>query len=94
VPKPAILLGPRFHRALKNLSDADLVRVEAALLVIPDCFGRPHAHTGISIRRLRKNVFECRAGLKLRLLFRQNDDVLEFFFVGNHDEIRRIIQDL
>ena len=94
MPEPAILLGPRFRAALKNLSDADFARVEAALQVIPDCFGRPHVHTGISIRRLRKNVFECRAGLKLRLLFRQNADALEFFFVGNHDEVRRIIQGL
>jgi hypothetical protein len=94
VPEPAILLGPRFRAALKNLNDADLARVEAALQVIPDCFGHPHAHSGISIRRLRKNVFECRAGLKLRLLFRQNAGALEFFFVGDHDEIRRMIQDL
>ena len=94
MPKPAILLGPRFRKALKNLSDADFDRVEAALQIIPDCFGNPHAHTGISVRRLRKNVFECRAGLKLRLLFRQDADVLEFFFVGNNDEIRHIIQEL
>jgi hypothetical protein len=94
VPKPAILLGPRFRAALKNLSDVDLARVEAALQVIPDRFGRPHTHSGISIRRLRKNVFECRAGLRLRLLFRQNANTLEFFFVGNHDEVSRLIQDL
>lgn len=94
MPKPAILLGPRFLAARKNLSGADAAQVEAALPVIPDCFGHPHAHSGISIRRLRKNVFECRAGLKLRLLFRQNGNTLEFFFVGNHDEIRRLIQDL
>ena len=94
MPEPAILLGPRFRAALKKLSDADFARVEAALQTIPGCFGRPHAHTGISIRRLRKNVFECRAGLKLRLLFRQNADTLEFFFIGNHEEIHRIIRDL
>jgi len=94
VPRPAVLLSPRFHAALKKLSDADFDRVEAALQVIPDCFGHPHAHSGISIRRLRKNIFECRAGLKVRLLFRQNGETLEFFFVGNHDAVRRVIQDL
>jgi hypothetical protein len=94
VPKPAVLLSPRFHAALKHLSDADFARVEAALQVIPDCFGHPHTHSGISIRRLRKNIFECRAGLKVRLLFRHNAGALEFFFAGSHDEVRRIIQDL
>jgi hypothetical protein len=94
VPKPAVLLSPRFHAALKPLSDVDFARVEAALLAIPDCFGHPHTHSGISIRRLRKNIFECRAGLKVRLLFRQNGNALEFFFAGNHDDVRRVIQDL
>ena len=94
MPRADILLGPRFQAALKNLNEVDIGRVEAALQFIPDCFGRPHAHSGISIRRLKKNVFECRAGLKLRLLFRQNGNVLEFFFVGNHDKVRRLIQNL
>ena len=93
MPKPAVLISPRFHAALKHLSGADFARVEAALRVIPDCFGHPHTHSGISIRRLRKNIFECRAGLKVRLLFRQNGTALEFFFVGNHDDVRRVIQD-
>ena len=90
--KPAIFLSARFQAALENLSDADFARVESALQAIPDCFGHPHAHSGISIRRLRNNIFECRAGLKLRLLFRQNAGALEFFLVGSHDEIRRFIQ--
>jgi len=92
VGKPSILLSTRFRAALRGLSDADIARVEAALAAIPDCFGRPHTHSGISVRRLRKNIFECRAGLKLRLLFRQNGPDLEFFFVGDHDEVRRLIQ--
>lgn len=94
MPEPAVFLNPRFRAALKHLNDADFARVEAALQVIPGCFGHPHAHSGISIRRLRKNIFECRAGLKVRLLFRQNAGALEFFFAGNHDEVRRVIQDL
>ncbi len=92
--KPAILLSPRFLAAIKNLSDADVARVEEALRVMPDCFGRTHVHSGISVRRLRKDVFECRAGLKVRLLFRASANTLEFFFVGSHDEVKRLIRDL
>ena len=86
--RPDIFLNPRFHAGLDKLTDGEVERVEAALRVIPDCFGHPHAHSGISIRRLRKNVFECRAGLKLRLLFRENKGRLEFFLVGDHDEVQ------
>jgi mRNA-degrading endonuclease RelE of RelBE toxin-antitoxin system len=94
VAKPAVLLSPRFLAALKNLGDAEVSRVEAALKVLPDCFGQPHRHAGLSIRRLRKNVFECRAGLKVRLLFRAEARVLEIFFVGDHDDVRRVIRHL
>ena len=94
VAEPAILLSPRFFAALKKLSDADAARTEEALRALPGCFGQPHRHAGISIRRLRHNVFECRAGLKIRLLFRAKAQVLEVFFVGSHDEVRRLIRDL
>jgi hypothetical protein len=54
VAKPALLLNPRFLAALKNLSDADLTRAEEALRVLPECFGQPHLHAGISIRRFER----------------------------------------
>ena len=92
--RPRVLAGPRFQQSLLSLSDADLARVEEALRIIPDCFGQPHVHAGLSIRRLKKNVFECRAGLKIRLLFRENEGALEFFFAGNHNEVRRLIRTL
>jgi mRNA-degrading endonuclease RelE of RelBE toxin-antitoxin system len=94
VAKPPVLLGPRFFAALKKLGDADVTRVEEALRVLPDCFGQPHRHSGISIRRLRKNIFECRAGLKVRILFRAGAQTFDIFFVGTHDEVRRLIRHL
>jgi mRNA-degrading endonuclease RelE of RelBE toxin-antitoxin system len=92
--KLAVLLSPRFFASLKKLNDADVTRVEEALRVLPDCFGQPHFHVGISIRRLRKNIFECRAGLKVRILFRASAQSLDIFFVGGHDDVRRLIRHL
>jgi mRNA-degrading endonuclease RelE of RelBE toxin-antitoxin system len=92
--RPAVLLSPRFFATIKKLNDTDVTRVEEALRILPHCFGQPHSHGGISIRRLRKNVFECRAGLKVRILFRANAHTLDVFFVGNHDEVRRLIGNL
>ncbi len=62
VAKPAIVLSARFQTALESLSEADFARVESALQAIPDCFGHPHTHSGISIRRLRKNVSSAEPG--------------------------------
>jgi hypothetical protein len=94
VAKPVILLSPRFHDSIKKFSAADLARIEQALLWMPDSFGQPHAHAGLSIRRLRANIFECRAGLKIRLLFRARLGALEFFFAGSHDDVSRLIRNL
>ena len=92
--KPAVLLSPRFLAALKKLNHADVTRVEGALRVLPDCFGQPHRHAGISIRRLRQNIYECRAGLKIRILFRASAQALDILFAGNHDEVPRLIRHL
>jgi hypothetical protein len=50
-------------------------------------FGRPRLHTGLDIRRLGMNLFECRTGIHRRLLFKSGPDVITFFFAGNHDEV-------
>ena len=59
-----------------------------------DAWVSPHAHRGAGIRKLGLDLFECRAGVRLRLLF-QPDPIkreLVFFEVGNHDEIRRALK--
>jgi hypothetical protein len=57
-------------------------------------WGRPHGHSGIGIRRLTKTIFECRVGLDDRLvfLFIATPPELVFFFLGNHDEIQKLIR--
>lgn len=89
-----MLLSARFLGSLKRLSYLDVAKVEEALRILPECYGRPLLRAGISIRRLRKNIYECRAGLKIRLLFRANAGALEVFFIGSHDEIRQLIRGL
>ena len=45
-----------------------------AIDAVRDGFGKPHFHSGLGIRRLRRNCFECRAGLDLRLAFARTPD--------------------
>ena len=64
-----------------------------ALVSVLEEWGKPHAHRGSGIRKLGADVFECRAGLRLRLLYRteKTEQELIFFEVGNHDDIRRVL---
>jgi mRNA-degrading endonuclease YafQ of YafQ-DinJ toxin-antitoxin module len=57
-------------------------------------FGKPHLHSGLGIRRLRQNYFECRVGLDIRLAFRVERNRMIFVAAGNHDEIRKLIRTL
>jgi hypothetical protein len=89
-----VLLAPSFFACLKRLRANDPTRIEEVLTLMPECFGHPHLHTGVSIRRLRGPIFECRAGLKLRLLFRDSQSGLEVFFAGSHDDVKTYLKSL
>jgi hypothetical protein len=57
-------------------------------------FGNPHEHGGLGIRKLRGDLFECRASLGLRLLFRVSTEALIVRFVGTHDEVQKYLRAL
>ena len=70
------------------MSDAERQRISEALRALSDGFGRPHIHAGLGIRRLRKDLFECRAGLHWRVVFFAEKGVLTAYDVMTHDEIK------
>ena len=85
-------LSKRFLRSLKSLTDADHARVEEALRQLQKVWGAPHQHTGLSIRRLHSDYFECRAGLDIRIVFRVSIDGLDVVMTGNHDDVHRLLR--
>ena len=68
--------------------------IGAAINSVVESWGHPHIHAGIGIRRLTKTIFECRVGLddRLAFMFIATPAELVFFFIGNHDEIRKLIR--
>lgn len=86
------ILTKRFQAGLRGLPDADLQVIGAALNTAAATFGHPHLHHGRGIRRLGKALYEVRAGLARRLVFRRCGDALEFDLVGNHDQIRAYLK--
>lgn len=74
---------------MRALPDADKVSAVMALLDLGEAFGNPHVHSGLGIRKLKGNVFECRAGLARRFGFVALADKLTVVMLGNHDDIRR-----
>jgi len=73
---------------VEKLSNAEREQIAASLRALGDGFGRPHLHAGIGIRRLRKDLFECRAGLHWRIVFFAEKGLLTAYDVMTHDEIK------
>ncbi len=82
----------RLQRCIRRLSDRELIVIHAAINGRAAAFGRPHVHTGTGIQQLFGNLYECRAGLGLRLIFERHGDELLFVFSGNHDEVRAFLR--
>ncbi len=85
-------LTPELKTAIRRLPKRQRQQIGAVITAVRDGFGTPHLHSGLGIRRLRDSVFECRVGLKLRLVFNAEPGVLSFSDIGTHDEIRKIIK--
>jgi hypothetical protein len=87
-----IELAPELKAAIRRLPKRQRKQIGEVITAVRDGFGAPHLHSGLGIRRLRGSLFECRVGLKLRLVFDVESGVLSFSDLGTHDEIRKIIK--
>ena len=81
-------LHPRFRKRVGKFSVADRKQVAESLSALRDGFGLPHLHSGLGIRRLRKDLFECRAGLHWRIVFFAEKGLLTAYDVMTHDELK------
>jgi hypothetical protein len=79
---------------IRSKSKAERQEIGDDINRVLECWGYPHRHSGIGIRRLTKTIFECRVGLDNRLAFVFTTSLSElvFFYIGNHDEIQKLIR--
>ena len=77
---------------LRELPKNERAECLLALCELTESFGRPHAHSGLGIRKLGNKLFECRAGLALRFIFQDRPTDLFVSFLGNHDEIKGLLR--
>lgn len=81
-------LHPRLIKTAGKLSVAERNQVADALCALRDGFGAPHLHSGLAIRRLRKGLFECRAGLHWRIILFAEKGLITAYDVMTHEELR------
>src|SRR5262245_5347349 len=64
-----LTIDPAVLQRLRRLSKAERTECLLALCDLVDSFGRPHAHSGLGIRKLGNKLFECRGNVELRFIF-------------------------
>lgn len=78
--------------AIKRQDKATRLRVGQAIADAQSSFGAPHVHSGADIRKLKGRWYEIRAGLSVRLVFKDRGDCLSCELMGNRDDVRRFLK--
>ena len=86
----SVELTKRFKKIVRDAKRE--TEVSLAIKLVIEGFGNPHAHTGLAIRKLGKDLYECRTGLSWRLIFWAEKGVLTFDFAGDHDEVQNYLR--
>jgi len=79
-------------RRLGELPKSERAECLLASCKLAERFGRPHAHSGLGIRKLGNKLFECRAGLALRFVFQDRPTDLFVSFLGDHGEVKSLLR--
>ncbi|HAO78798.1 MAG TPA: hypothetical protein DCQ92_07445 [Verrucomicrobia subdivision 3 bacterium] len=82
----SVELSKRFKKIVREAGRE--AEVSATLKLVINGFGKPHAHSGLAIRKLGQRLYECRTGLAWRLIFEAHKGALTFDFAGDHDEVQ------
>ena len=84
---------PSFDRSVKAFHDREKEEIKALAIQLIEMLSRDREiHKGIGLKRLRGNFWEARKGLKTRILFRWDGELVEFVLAGNHDDVRRFLK--
>ena len=86
----SVELSTRFKKIVREAGRE--AEVSATLKSVVEGFGRPHAHAGLSIRKLGKHLYECRTTLAWRLIFVARKGTLTFDFAGDHDDVQKYLR--
>lgn len=86
---------PSFEKSIKSCQGSEREEIElVAKQTIEILSHERESSKGIGLKRLRGNFWEARKGIKARILFRWQGDLVEFILAGNHDDIKRCLRDV
>jgi len=83
-----------FEKSLKKLHSKSKNNViEACVKLIGFIEESSAGNKGLGLKRLQINFWEIRVGIKLRVIFRWENDHIQFILVGSHDNIKKFLKE-
>ena len=84
---------PSFDRSVKSFPRKEKEEIKRIAIQAIDILSHDKMiHKGIGLKRLKDNFWEIRKGLKARILFRWEGDLVEFILAGDHNEVKRYLK--
>ena len=84
---------PSFDRSVKSLPSETKQEIKELCINLIDRLSSGHSLSiGLGLKNLRKNFWEIRKGLRLRILFRWKGDLVEFILAGTHEDIKNFLK--
>lgn len=83
---------PAFGRSLKHLHLNEQKRVKQTIEKVIDFYATGNRTPGLGLTHLRGAFWEARSGLKTRVLYRWQIDLIEIILAGNHDDAKRFLK--
>ncbi len=86
---------PSFERSIKSFNPSAQTHIKETTSNLIDVLSKDRQiHQGLGLKRLTKEFWEARKGIKVRILFRWTGDLVEFVLAGNHDDVRRFLKNI
>ena len=86
---------PSFERSIKSFPPPEKSEIKEAAAQLVDILSKDRQiHQGLGLKRLRGDFWELRKGIKARILFRWQGDLVEIVLAGNHDDVKRFLKNI
>ncbi len=83
-----------FLKKFNTYSSKEQTAIAETVDQIVKSFADHHVSHGLGIKKLYDKIYEARINLHLRIAFFIDKDTIKFFFIGNHDDIKRMLKTL
>ena len=83
-----------FIKQFDTYSETEQETINLTIKEIKDYLETNRASYGLRIRRLSQRIYEGRIDIHLRIAYFRDKDIVKFFCLGNHDDIRRCLKNL